>query len=733
MFGGSSVGCSTPAGATMSLILILDDRGTNRKILGQLAVSVEPSAEVVSFGNPLHALAWMDQHRPDLVISDYRMPHLDGAEVAGRIRAKATGVDVPIIVVTAYNDPVFRLRALEAGATDFLISPVDHAEFRTRVRNLLALRQHQIHARQQAQDLARDLEASERSRHAIVRESREALAQLIDTVPAMISATDAAGKLIFVNARQATIAGSTPAALVGQDAQCILGEGRLARALAADGEVFGSGLPMAGFEEELSDGHGGSRTLFTTKAPLRDGEGRVTAVVTTSIDITDRKRAEEQLLYLARHDALTGLPNRSMLGERLRDRCAHGRHGRAGTPFALHFLDLDRFKSVNDALGHAAGDRMLREVATRITTTLGEDDIVARLGGDEFAILQSGAGSAQEAAQFALRLREVLEQPFTLLGRSVQVSASVGITLHPQDATSPEELLRLSELAMYRAKSEGGNGYSFFDPAMDRAAREAMQLEADLRAALVRGEFELLWQPQVCLTSGHIVGAEALLRWHHPEKGLLAPGVFLGAAEESGLITPITAWVLRAAARQGAAWARLKGGGIRVSANISPSLFRQADVRALVAAALDEAGLAPEIFDIELTERVPMDDLDKIAAVLRDLRELGICLSIDDFGVGYSSLVYVKSFPVQRLKIDRSFVSQLPENQVDAAIVAGVVSLGHNLGMRVVAEGVETQAQLDTVRALGCDEIQGYFVSYPVTAAALEQRLIEAHAPVPGT
>lgn len=720
----------------MSLILILDDRGTNRKILAQLAVSVEPSAKVVTFGNPLLALAWMDGNRPDLVISDYRMPHLDGAEVAGRIRAKATGADVPIIVVTAYNDPVFRLRALEAGATDFLVSPVDHAEFRTRVRNLLALRQHQLQARRQAQALARDLEASERSRHALVRESRESLAQLVDAVPAMISATDRAGKLIFVNARQATIAGSSPAALVGEAAARILGEGRVAQGLAADAEVFASGLPMMGFEEELSDGQGGSRTLFTTKAPLRDGEGRVIAVVTTSIDITDRKRAEEQLLYLARHDALTGLPNRSMLGERLRDRCAQGRqNGRrtgGGAPFALHCLGLDRFKAVNDALGHEAGDRLLRDVAARITETLGENDMAARLGGDEFAVLQSGTGSAQEAAQFALRLRAALERPFTVQGRSVQVSASIGITLHPQDATTAEELLRLADLALDRAKAEGGKGYGFFDAAMDRAAREAVQLEADLRGALARGEFELLWQPQLCLASGRITGAEALLRWNHPERGRLAPGAFLGTAEETGLITPITAWVLRMACRQGAAWAALPGGGIRVSANLSPSIFRQADVRGLVAAALEEAGLAPETLDLELTERVPMDDLEKVAETLGELRDLGVCLSIDDFGVGYSSLLYVKSFPVQRLKIDRSFVSQLPGNAVDAAIVAGVVSLGRNLGMRIVAEGVETQAQLDAVRALGCEEIQGFLLSHPVPAAALERRLAGADAPVPG-
>jgi len=700
----------------MSLILILDDRGTNRKILAQLALSVEAAAEVVTFGNPLLALDWLDDHWPDLIITDYRMPHLDGAEVAERVRAKPTGVDVPIIVVTAYDDSVFRLRALEAGATDFVISPVDHVEFRTRVRNLLALRQHQVKSRSQAQALARDLEASERSRHALVRESREALAQLIDTVPAMISATDREGRLIFVNARQAAMTGATTADLVGHGAARILGALRGARSLAADAEVFATGRSIPGFEEEVTH-QGEACTLFTTKAPLRDGDEQLVGVLTTSIDITDRKRAEEQLLYLARHDALTSLPNRSLLGERLRGLCARGR--RSDQLFALHFLDLDRFKAVNDALGHEAGDRLLRDVAARLTQAIGESGMVARLGGDEFAILHSEIASAQEAAQLALRVLEALDRPFTVLGRSVSVSASIGITLHPADAGNADELLRNADLAMYRAKTDGRRAYRFFDSAMDHAAREAMQLEADLRLALTRGEFELLWQPQVSLASGRITGAEALLRWHHPTRGLLTPGDFLGAAEETGLITPITQWALRGACRQGAEWAAEPHGGIRVSANLSPSLFRQEDVRALVADALTESGLAPHMLDIELTERVLLDDLDKVARTLHALRDLGVCLSIDDFGIGYSSLVYAKRFPAQRLKIDQSFVALLPTDRADAAIVGGVVSLGHNLGMQVVAEGVETAEQVAALRALGCDEIQGYFVSHPISATAI--------------
>lgn len=705
----------------MSLILILDDRGTNRKILSQLAVSVEATAEIVSFGNPLHALAWLDDNRPDLVISDFRMPRMDGAEVAARIRAKPTGVDVPIVIVTAYDDPSCRLRALEAGATDFVISPVEHVEFRSRVRNLLALRQHQVNSRSEVQALARDIEALERSRNDLVRESREALAQLIDTVPAMISATDPDGLLIFVNARQAASAAAVPGDLVGHGTARIMDDERAARSLAADAQIFATGQPIPGYEEEATDVHGVVRTLFTTKAPLRDSDDRLVGVLTTSIDITDRKRAEEQLLFLARHDAMTGLPNRSLLGERLRDLCARGR--RVDTLFALHFLDLDRFKAVNDALGHEAGDRLLRDVAARLTDAIGDEDMVARLGGDEFAILNVGITSAQDAAHLASRVIEALDRPFMVMGRNVSVSASIGITLHPSDTSNADELLRNADLAMYRAKADGRRAYRFFNPAMDHAAREALQLEADLRLALTRNEFEMVWQPQVSLATGRIMGAEALLRWHHPTRGLLSPGEFLPAAEETGLIMPITEWVLRTVCHQGAAWAAAPHGGIRVSANISPSMFGHGDVLGSVAAALEASGLAPEVLDIELTEAALMHNVDAVAATLIELRKLGVCLSIDDFGTGYSSLVYAKRFPAQRLKIDQTFIAHLPTDKADAAIVAVVISLGHSLGMDVVAEGVETAEQVAALRALGCDEIQGYFVNRPVTAASLEKVL----------
>jgi diguanylate cyclase (GGDEF)-like protein/PAS domain S-box-containing protein len=701
----------------MPRILILDDRVTNQRIMARLAASVEPDVQVHSFGDPLDALRWLEGEEADLIVTDFKMPNLDGAEVTRRIRAMPGGSDVPIVVVTAYDDREFRLQALEAGATDFLLAPVDHLEFRSRARNLLALRRHKVAAKRRAEQLQQELETSERLRGMLMRESREALAQLIDTVPAMVSATDREGRVLFANAAQAAAANATPAELAGLDIAVMVGPERAARCEALAARVFETGEALPGFEEVTRAPDGRLAHLLTTKAPLRDAAGQVIAVLTTSIDITDRKQAEERLLHLAQHDPLTQLPNRAYLGERLRERCAQGRREPGG--FALHFLDLDRFKAVNDALGHQAGDRLLVQVARRLRAAVREGDTVARLGGDEFAILQQEVGSAADAAHLAGRLVAAFARPFRLMGRIITVSASVGVTLFPKDAAEADELLRNADLAMYRAKAEGRSGYGFFDPEMDAAAQRAMQLEAELRRALTRREFELVWQPLVSLRTGRISGAEALLRWRHPERGVLPPGEFLQLAEEIGLIVPITEWVLGAATRQAAAWAQARPEGLRVSVNLSPSVFAQRDVRGMVEHALAASGLPPALLDIEITERVLVEKLDAAAGTLHALRQSGVSFSIDDFGTGYASLSYARSLPVQRLKIDQSFIAGLGTNRADAAIVSAIVSLARGLGMTVAAEGVENPAQVEALRRLGCDEVQGFIVSEAVSAAEL--------------
>ena len=699
----------------MPVVLILDDRVTNRSVYARLAESVEDGVRVEVFADPHEALAWLGEHQADLIITDYKMPRMDGAEFTREVRQKPNGVDVPIVVITVYNDRSFRLRALESGATDFLLSPVDHFEFRTRARNLLALRQQQQLLKSHARTLEQELAVSERTREQLLRNSREALAQVIDTVPALISAADRDGRCVFVNAMQAAAVNASPAELVGRDVADLLGPLRVERSREADRIVFETGIAFPAYEEELLDGKGVRRVLLTTKAPLRDESGRVASVLTTSLDITDRKHAEDRLLHLAQHDPLTGLPNRSYLSENLTRLL--GRGGLRDGRLALHFLDLDRFKAVNDVFGHQVGDRLLKAVARRLVETVRSGDVVTRLGGDEFAVLQAGVADPEDATRLAARITEALAQPFVLNGRELTISASIGITLHPRDGRSANELLRNADLAMYQAKAEGRRSYRFFDATLDARARTAMLLEADLRGAIARGEFELHYQPQVCLRSGKVAGAEALLRWRRPGIGLLAPRDFLPVAGETGLIEPIGAWVLHAACAQAAEWHRLGLSNLRVSANLSPVQFLRQDMRELIQRTLAETGLDPRMLELELTERSLMQNTDEVAGTLRDLRAQGVSFAIDDFGTGYSVLAYVKHFPVDRLKIDQSFVRNLKSDPADAAIVRAVIDLGHSLGLQVTAEGVETADQVAELMATGCDEIQGHYFSEPLPGA----------------
>ena len=701
----------------MPHILILDDRSTNRRVLERMAASIAPDISVISFSDPILALNWLDENAADIIITDYKMPRLNGAEFTRRVRSKPDTADIPIIVITIHADREFRLLSLDAGATDFLLSPIDPVEFSTRVRNLLALRRHQVATKQQIKRLRVDLEASEKLRIDLMRENREALAQVIDTLHAMISAADRHGKLVFVNVAQASELGKAPDDLVGLHVVDLFGTERGNLSCQLDADVFRTGRPILGLKETVNAADGTLRYLSTTKAPLHDSDGNVSAVLTTSIDITDQKMIEERLLYLAQHDPLTELPNRAFLSERLRERCGHGR--RSEDEFALHFLDLDRFKAVNDALGHQVGDKLLIEVTKRLKATLREGDIIARLGGDEFAILQFDIKGPAAASLLATRVLDAFRKPFRIGKLSIAAGTSVGITLFPRDALDADALLRNADLAMYRAKTSSRGGFSFFDQAMDAAAQRALRLEGELRRALARGEFELAWQPQVSLRTGRICGAEALLRWNHPERGVIMPIDFLGLAEEAGLIAPITEWVLATACAQGAIWAGQRAEGVRIAVNLSPSLFVTRDVQRMITEAITLSGLSPTLLDVEITERILLSKLEEAAATLTALRELGVAFSIDDFGTGYSSLTFVRSFPIQRLKVDQTYIGRLGIDRADTAIVAGILHLAHGLNMQVVAEGVETALQLAHLQEMGCDEVQGFFVQEPISAETL--------------
>lgn len=699
----------------MALILILDDRSTNRNIFSRLALSIEEGVTVEALSRPLDALNWLERNSPDLIVTDYRMPGLDGADFTRHVRSSINGADVPIIVITAYDDRSFRLRALEAGATDFISTPVDHYEFVTRARNLLKLHQQQQYIKKRAHSLEQQLQLSERSHQELVRDSQEALAQVIDTVPALICATDQEGRAIFVNAHYASFADATPEALLGKQLANIITSDKREHARRVDRSLFEKPRAKVTFEEELVDQSGSRRIFLTTKTPMRNATGRVSSILTTSIDITERKHAEGVLRHIASHDPLTDLPNRRMLHERIQLEL-----GRSRGTFALLLIDLDRFKSVNDAFGHACGDRLLLLVTARLNEAVAKNDMVARISGDEFVILQCGIEDPGPAEGLAHKIVAALSAPFIVDNQEMTIGCTIGIAMCPDCETDAEKLIKSADIAMYRAKADGRNTFRLYSPDMKLAAQPSIVVERDLRKAVGREQLVLHYQPQIDLASGHITGVEALLRWMRPGFGLIPPNVFLPLAEESGLIVEIGAWVLREACAQAVVWRERGLPPIRIAVNLSPVQFLRQDLVHLVADTLQATGLEPHLLELELTESGLLEDVQRTTATLHGLRSLGVKVSIDDFGVGYSSLAYVRNFPIDRLKIDRSFISNLTPNSRDEAIVRAIRSLGSSLSVKVIAEGVETLQQLECLRAYDCDEAQGYLFSRPVPADELE-------------
>ena len=456
--------------------------------------------------------------------------------------------------------------------------------------------------------------------------------------------------------------------------------------------------------------------LLTMSAVL-DSVGELTHYVGVLRDISDIKRSEERLEYLAHHDALTGLPNRSLFQVRL-EQCLQ-RASRYRREFAVLFLDLDRFKIVNDTLGHPVGDGLLQRVAETLGKQVRSVDTIARLGGDEFVILLEDVPAARFAAKFAARIMETFGQPFNVLGHEFFVTASIGISLYPQDGTDSDTLLRHADIAMYQAKNLGRNGFRFFEAAMSEGAAERLRLEQDLRGAVQRNEFILYYQPQLALDSHQLRGVEVLCRWHHPVLGLLPPSTFIPLAEDIGVIDDLGAWVLEHSCRQLAEWDRAGFQVPRLAVNLSVREIERADLVEQVRSVLQSMRIAPARLELEVTESMIMRHTEAAITVLTALRALGVTLAVDDFGTGYSSLAYLKRLPLNRLKIDRSFVERLTQDPNDDAIVCAVIALARSLGLEVLAEGVETREQVAFLHHEGCSEGQGYLFSRPMTAAVL--------------
>ena len=528
---------------------------------------------------------------------------------------------------------------------------------------------------------------------------------------------DAAGRVLMVNAAAAGLLAEAPPALAGR-----LVTDRVKQSAAGSAQRFS----LYSGDAEIALGSQIPRPVELRVAPMDGSHHRLWMV--TLRDVSDRHHAQERLAYMANYDSLTGLPNRVLFRDRLAQ--AMARAERSGRPMALMFLDLDRFKLINDSLGHEAGDRLLQHVARTLTHCLRNVDSVtrqvdcdpftlSRLGGDEFTVIAESMEGPEEATMIASRMLEALSEPFSIGDQEVVVSASVGISMYPTDDVDLDGLIRHTDMAMYRSKSLGRSTYSFYSDDLNAAATARMALEGSLRHALERNEFQLYFQPKASLTTGKITGVEALLRWHCPGQGMVPPDRFISVLEDTGMILPVGAWVIRAACAQLAEWDCMGLPPLKMAVNLSARQFRHLHLASLVEDSLRENYIDPQRLEIELTESLLMEDTDATRNMFESFARMGVRLAIDDFGTGHSSLSYLKRFNIDTLKIDRSFVQALPGSGEDAAITTAVIAMARSMNLNVVAEGVETPAQAQMLRELGCDEIQGYLLGRPMSATDL--------------
>jgi diguanylate cyclase (GGDEF)-like protein/PAS domain S-box-containing protein len=668
-------------------------------------------------GSGEQALEALERERPDIVLLDVVMPGIDGYEACRRLRDKAAGRHVPVLMLTGLDDLESINRAYEAGATDFISKPINWGVLGHRVRYMLraseaftSLVESQA-LLSNAQRIARLGSWSWDFRTGLGTWSDETYAVLGFAPGEVAAEVDAVIGRVHPGEREAVRG--------------------LMRSLRA-----GQRVPDAVHRLVLS---GGEARHVRLLSDLRlDEHGEVVGAFGTVQDITESKRAEERIRHLAYYDGLTQLPNRHLFLENVTQALNQARrHDRV---LGVLSMDLDQFKRINDTLGHSTGDRLLKEVAARLreglrahdTVAHGEGELgIARLGGDEFCILLNEIGQFHDAAKIARRIVESFTQPVVIDGNELFVTTSIGIALFPVDGEDAETLLKNADAAMYHAKSQGRNNYQFYGRAMNARALEKLAMESLLRKAIERSEFELHFQPKLDLRNGCIAGAEALIRWRHPELGMVPPGDFIPLAEESGLIVAIGEWVLEATCRQSLEWQRAGLPAVPIAVNISSPHFRHSGLLPTVARVLQESGLPARLLEVEVTESMLMADLKATLGTLHRLKDMGLRLSIDDFGTGYSSLAYLKRFPLDALKVDRSFVKDTPGAADDAAITSAIIAMAHSLKLEVVAEGVETRAQLAFLRARGCEYAQGYLISRPVAAPDLARLLAQAESLLP--
>jgi len=681
------------------LVMIADDDRMVRFMVSQMLG--KDGIAVCEAENGREAVGVFREHRPDIVLLDVMMPEQDGFTTCEVLRSLPEGEHVPVIMVTGLEDVESIRKAYEVGATDFITKPINWVILGQRIRYMwrVSLMSHRL------------------------RESEENKRALLDAIPDMMFKLHEDGTIMDFKAPNDSRLSLSSWEIIGKPVNEVLFMEAPQQAGARISRVLENGSTQI-FEHRSQ--LGGEWRHYESRI-VRSGDRGALAMVR---DVTERKEADEQIVHLAYHDNLTGLLNRHRFREHLSQAISHAE--RYGGLLAVLFLDLDRFKRINDTLGHNTGDLLLQSVAERLQESArGKDffaktnpgqggSLMSRLGGDEFVVLLTEIDHIQDAAKVARRILDSLSRPFQLSEHEIFISASLGIAIYPADGQDADTIIKNADAAMYCAKDQGRNNFQFYTESMNAAAFERLSLENSLRKALHRGEFCLHYQPQLDTHSGKIVAVEALIRWHHPDLGLVPPGDFIPLAEETGLIVPVGAWVLQAACEQIRQWQKMGLPPLRMTVNISSRQFRQNDLVKNVSHALETSGLDPKCLELELTESAIMHNTDLAISMLRKLKLKGIRIALDDFGTGYSSLSYLKRFPIDVVKIDRSFVRGLNKDADDEAITLAIIAMARSLNLKVVAEGVETKEQLTFLREHNCDLVQGYYYSPAVPAEAIE-------------
>jgi diguanylate cyclase (GGDEF)-like protein/PAS domain S-box-containing protein len=723
-----------------AILLFVDDDPNVLKALRRLFHNENYEIYLASGGG--EGLDILRQHAVDLIISDMRMPEMNGAEFLAH--AVKYWPETVRILLTGYADLQSTIDAVNKGRIfSYCNKPWNDEELKLLVRNALEqkrLREERdrlsdtVHNQNvELKALNENLEERVEQRTAQLNNSLKQLDQAnkhlllsnqaIEAARNGIVITDArqpGNPMVYANPAFTQITGYEITDALGRNLTLLNGDDQDQSGM----DIIRFAILQQQSGQAILRNYRKDGTLFWNElniAPLKNDIGEVTHFVGIIEDITEFKTYQEQLEYQATCDELTGLTNRSLLNDRL-DQAIKGAQ-RYQKEVCIFFLDLDNFKVINDTLGHSAGDELLKLIAKRLQNCARSEDTIARYGGDEFVLIFPQIARMEDAAQIAERLIDEISQPLQIKGHKFQGTTSIGISFYPQDGQDKETLLQHADAAMYQAKDKGRNTFCFYTEELNLRLMQRLILEGDLRQALKLEQLMVYYQPKLNLHTGKISGVEALLRWKHPEKGMIPPDQFIPLAEDTGLILPIGEWVLRTACCQAKAWQEAGLLPITVAVNVSPKQLQFANFDQIICDVLNDSGLESRYLDLELTEGAIMKEPEKMVVTLNRLKDIGVQISMDDFGTGYSSLSYLKRFPFDNLKIDKAFINDIPTDDGDVTLVLTIIAMAHNFKLKVVAEGVETQAQMDFLTQKNCDEIQGYFFSRPVPATEVEQLL----------